>query len=379
MELPHGDLEEFRAEHPLAGVIEMVRRLLLPGSREDSGVVIAVGDRAGRMLWIDGDLGMRVGSGEVGIVEGANWAEERMGTTAPGTALVLGRSVQIHEYEHFNRSIQPWSCSAAPVFDPETREILGVIDVTGRAEAASPQAGMLIDATARAVEAELLVARLRARALAPARPAPAHAARRSTSIAPPTLQVLGRSRARLESSCGGSAVDLSLRHAEILLMLAVHPQGLSAERLGEVIYGDRSWSDTLRPEMVRLRKVLAGLALDLHIESRPYRLTGPIETDAQNVLSLLGRGAHRVALSAYRGAVLPDSRAPGVEEFRETVRASLREVMVGEAALDVLLSYADTDDGADDPEVLRLCLRMLPARSPKRAALVARAERLERD
>ncbi|PTT20174.1 transcriptional regulator, partial [Microbacterium sp. HMWF026] len=49
------------------------------------------------------------------------------------------------------------------------------------------------------------------------------------------------------------------------------------------------------------------------------------------------------------------------------------------AGIDVLLAYADTVDGRDDEEVLRLCLSMLPARSPKRAGLVARIERLERD
>ena len=41
-----------------------------------------------------------------------------------------------------------------------------------------------------------------------------------------------------------------------------------------------------------------------------------------------------------------------------------------------LLAYADTDEAADDAEVLRLCLELLPARSPKRAGLVARLDRL---
>ena len=104
----------------------------------------------------------------------------------------------------------------------------------------------------------------------------------------------------------------------------------------------------------------------------------PLETDAHQLLSLLDRGAHRVALAAYRGDVLPDSAAPGVEEFRDTVRVTLREAMLAEASLDVLLAFADTDAGADDVEVLRLCLSMLPARSPKRAGLVARIDRLER-
>ena len=144
------------------------------------------------------------------------------------------------------------------------------------------------------------------------------------------------------------------------------------------MYGDPEASTTLRAEMVRLRKILERVAPSLAPESRPYRLTTPLETDAHQVLSLLDRGAHRVALAAYRGDVLPDSTAPGVEEFRDTVRVTLREALVAEASLDVLLAFADTDAGADDVEVLRLCLSMLPARSPKRAGLVARIERLER-
>ena len=111
--------------------------------------------------------------------------------------------------------------------------------------------------------------------------------------------------------------------------------------------------------------------------SRPYRLTVPLETDAHDVLSLLDRGAHRVALTAYRGPVLPESTSPGVEEFRESVRAALRETMLSEASLDVLLEYAEIPEGQGDAAALRLALEMLPARSPKRAGLVARIERIE--
>ena len=129
--------------------------------------------------------------------------------------------------------------------------------------------------------------------------------------------------------------------------------------------------------MVRLRKVLERVAPQLVPSSRPYRLPAELETDAHQVISLLDRGAHRVALSAYRGQVLPDSTAPGVEEFRDTVRLALREALLTEASVDVLLAYADTVDGQQDAEVLRLALEMLPARSPRRAALVTRLEKLE--
>ncbi|MCK2034991.1 GAF domain-containing protein [Microbacterium sp. SSW1-49] len=377
IELVSEELETYRLAHPLASAMDMIRALLLPGDAEDNGVVIAVGDQAGRLLWIEGDRQLQSLTDGMGFVAGANWAEDAVGTTAPGTALALGQSVQIRGAEHYNRLVHPWSCSAAPVRDPETKRVLGVIDITGGSEVVSPQARLLVDATARAVESELLVARLRSRAETPSRPHAAASRTRATARA--TLHVLGRDRARLETESAHeeSMIELSARHAAILLMLAVHRQGLSAERLCELVYGPGVSPDTLRPEMVRLRKVLERAAPDLVPESRPYRLPLPLDTDAHDVLSLLDRGAHRVALTAYRGPVLPESTSPGVEEFRESVRAGLREAMLSEASLDVLLAYAEIPEGQADVEILRLALEMLPARSPKRASLVARIERAE--
>ncbi len=366
LDLARDELDAYRRAHPLAGVMDMVRSLLLPGTAEESGVVVAVGDAAGRLLWVEGDRHIRALTGDMGFVAGANWAEDVVGTSAPGTALTLDRSVQIRGAEHFNRLVQPWSCTAAPVHDPETRRLLGVIDVTGGPEAVTPQAQLLVDATARAIESEILVGRLRSRQVPPSRrAAPSRA----------LLRILGRDRAMLE--VGASSLEVSARHAEILLLLAVHREGLSAEALSEAVYGHAA-VETLRPEMVRLRRALAPHAPGVVPASRPYRLPGGLETDAQHLLSLLDRGAHRVALAAYAGPVLPESEAPGVVEVRESVRLALREALMAEAGVDVLLAYAETTDARDDEEVLRLCLEMLPARSPKRAGLVARIERLER-
>lgn len=377
LEIASDEIEAYRLAHPLASAMDMIRALLLPGRAEDAGVIIAVGDQAGRLLWIEGDRQVQSITDDMGFVVGANWAEDAVGTTAPGTALALEQSVQIRGAEHYNRLVHPWSCSAAPVRDPETKRVLGVIDVTGGPEVVSPQARLLVDATARAVESELMVARLRSRSAPPARSHTPTARTRTTARA--TLHVLGRDRARLETESPHeeSMIELSARHAAILLMLAVHRQGLSAERLCELVYGPDVSPDTLRPEMVRLRKVLERSAPELVPESRPYRLPMVLETDAHDVLSLLDRGAHRVALTAYRGPVLPESTSPGVQEFRESVRGALREAMRSEASLDVLLEYAEIPEGQADAESLRLALEMLPARSPKRAGLVARIERLE--
>lgn len=381
LEFTAEELEIYRHAHPLAGAMSVVRSLLLPAA--DSGVVVAVGDAAGRLLWVEGDRRIRSRTDDMGFVAGANWSESAVGTSAPGTALALGRSVQIHGAEHFNRFVQQWSCTAVPVHDPETRRILGVIDVTGDAEVVTPQAQLLVDATARAIESELLVSRLRERRAAPPRRASRMRPAVFTQPRTATLRVLGRDRALLEvttESADGAASDpvstpLTARHAEILLMLATHRQGLSAERLAELVYGDDA-VDTLRPEMVRLRKVLEKAAPHLVPTSRPYRLPVALETDAQQVKSLLDRGAHRVALAAYRGAVLPDSVAPGVEHARETLRTTLREALHAESSVDVLFRYLDTEEGTDDEDTVRLLLQLLPARSPRRAGLVARLDQL---
>lgn len=377
LDLTAEQLQHLRRQHPLASVMDMIRSLLIPGTPEESGVVVAVGDAAGRLLWVEGDRGVRSLTGEMGFVPGANWSEPAVGTSAPGTALALGRSVQIRGAEHFNRLVQPWSCTAAPVHDPETRRLLGVIDVTGGDQVVTAQAQLLVDATARAVEGELLLARMRERERTPARGS--RRRRPAGESLHATLRVLGRDRALLEVAQDGTeqVTELTARHAELLLMLATHRQGLSAERLAELVYGDPDATVTLRAELVRLRRTLERVAPPLVPSSRPYRLGMPLETDAHQVLSLLDRGAHRVALAAYRGDVLPDSHAPGVEEVREMVRTGLRESIMSEAGVDVLLAYADTDMGASDAEVLRLCLGMLPARSPKRPGLVARLEQLE--
>ena len=89
------------------------------------------------------------------FVPGADWSERAAGTSAPGTALALGRSVQIVGAEHFNTTVRPWSCSAVPVRDRTTGTIIGVVDLTGGADAVGPAALPLLEATVAAVEAEL--------------------------------------------------------------------------------------------------------------------------------------------------------------------------------------------------------------------------------
>ena len=378
LDLDADELRDYRDSHPLSLVLPTIQRLLVRHT-VDAGLIVAVGDQAGRLLWIDGDRDLRRKAEGMLFVEGADWSERAVGTSAPGTALALDRGVQIRGAEHFARLVHPWSCSAVPVHDPDSGAVIGVIDITGGEQAIAPATLPLLEAAVAAVQAELRLARLDSRPRAP---------RRSRSVASPTLpvpvpvpvpvlNVLGSDVGRLEAC--GQTVTLTARHAEILTLLAWHPEGLSAEHLATLVYDRDDAVVTLRAEMVRLRRALEPVDPSLVPVSRPYRLRCRLDLDATRCLAFLDRGAHRVALGAYAGPVLPDSPAPGIRRIRTEVSARLREALLADAAAETLLAYARTDEAAFDAEVWRACLGLLPPRSPKRASVVARLELIERE
>jgi hypothetical protein len=437
-------LRQYRREHPLALVLPVIHRLLIQHTF-DTGLIIAVGDQSGRLLWIDGDRDLRRQAEGMLFVEGANWSEAAVGTSAPGTALALDHGIQIGGPEHFNRIVHPWSCTAVPVHDPATGEILGVVDITGGESAVLPTTLPLLEAAVAAAEAELRIHQLtthhdlhRAAGRVIAMPGADHSAGtaatvtrdstagvttgstsagatpgttpagatpgttsagstpgttsagatpRSTSagatartsraraVDAPQLSVLGRELARL--NVGSRTTELSARHSELLTLLAWHRHGLSAERLAHKLYANENSVATLRAEIVRLRAVLADSGADLRLHSRPYRLDGALDLDAHRVLAFLERGAHRVALAAYPGPVLLGSTAPGIVDIRREVSGNVRESLLADGSAEVLLDYARTDECVYDRDVWLQCLRRLPARSPKRASVLARIERID--
>ncbi|WP_307812153.1 transcriptional regulator [Lacisediminihabitans changchengi] len=370
-EFDDDDLREYRDGHPMSLVLPTIHSLLIRHSF-DAGLIVAIGDEAGRLLWIDGDRTLRRKAEGMLFVEGADWSEAVVGTSAPGTALALDHGIQIQGAEHFNRIVHPWSCTAVPVHDPSSGAVLGVIDITGGADAAAPATLPLVEAAVAAAESELRIRRLddsRSRQRMPRR--------RAAPVAAPLLSVLGTDVGRITS--GSGAAELSARHAEILTLLAWHSEGLSVDRLAAMLYDHEVSVVTLRAEMVRLRKVLERVDPSLVPLSRPYRLSRRLELDAHRVLAFLDRGAHRVALGAYTGGVLPTSNAPGIIELRDEVSSRLRDALLTDASVDTLLAYARTDEAAYDAEVWRQCLRLLPPKSPKRASVVARLERIEAD
>ena len=353
-------LADIRDSHPLAAGMPVIRRLLVESAAE-AGLLVAVSDAAGQLLWVEGDSSLRSRAEDMHFLPGADWSEASVGTNAPGTALALDRPVQIFGAEHLARQVTPWSCSAAPIHDPDTGAVLGVLDLTGGPDVATPQSLTLVRATVAAVEAELRIERL----------SPAQVPTAGSGWTIPTLDVLGGRGATLRH--GTTTTRLSLRHSEILLLLAESRDGMTTAELAVALSEDEQAQVTIRAELSRLRTVLGPIELD----SRPYRLRNEIASDIDRLREDLAAGRVRSAVAHYRGPVLSASTAPAVEQLRDELHMYVRSCLLAADDADALLSFADTAHGRDDFEIWERVLQILPPTSPRHAQVAAHVAKLD--
>jgi signal transduction histidine kinase len=151
------DVRELWEAHPLQAAAPLIRRWLGPLADESDNLIV-VSDAQGLLLWLEGDARVRSAAADtMNFVEGALWSEAGAGTNAIGTALAADHGVQVHAAEHFSEVVHGWTCSAAPVHDPEDGRLLGVIDLTGLPATVHPRSVAAVLAAARAVEADLRV------------------------------------------------------------------------------------------------------------------------------------------------------------------------------------------------------------------------------
>ena len=427
-----GELARYRQAHPMAGLIPLLRELLGDAAADDEHIW-AISDADGILLWVEGDSATLHRAERMNFVAGAAWGEAHAGTNAPGTALELGRPVQVSGPEHYKAAAQPWSCAAAPVRDPYTGDLLGVVDITGDGRLANRQALAVVHATARAAEVELArrwavadgtaretyLRRLESahrplalvtprgqvlhtapgistRRLAGLRPGDARLAdgmrvvvepldasgyllvsladdeaqRARFTGTPARLSALGTDTAELRVD--GRSERLSRRHSEIVVALVLAGAGVTGERLGVDLYGDGIHPVTLRAEMSRLRAMLGA---DL-LGSRPYELRRPVRADFQVVCERLAAGQVAEALAAYTGPLLPCSEAPAIVEFRTGLEQQLRAAVLDSRDPALLRRWVDAPWGSDDAYAWEVLVRSLPPRSAQRAAAGARARAL---
>jgi hypothetical protein len=421
----HREVDEIRSAHPLALVLPELRESLVAIADEAMHMMI-VTDAAGHILWCEGQSDVRHRGEQVGLAEGARWNEATVGTNAMGTALAADRPVQIHSAEHLVRRYHGWTCAAAPIHDPDTGEVIGSVDVTGPVRTFHPATLALVTTSARLAEAHLRAAlaerdaRLRAdnlvylaalrnepgallsasgrvlaatpsgwlpdrvalpasgqdvdlgeHGLAVLEPLPEgyllripRPARRTNSLLALHFLTTDRPTARLN----GREVRLSLRHAELLALLALRPAGLTAEQLATGLYGESGNPVSARAEIHRLRSQLGPHLLG----TQPYRLTTRVWADFLEVRSLLAQGRVADAVDAYRGPLLPRSESLAVRDERNALFAALRRSALAGNDPHALWQLTRTPDGATDVQLTEHLLRLLPADDSRRPLLASR-------
>jgi hypothetical protein len=420
------------AAHPLQRVVPLLHALLAEVAEEAQHLLV-VTDEQGRLMWIEGDPRIRSrAADEMSFAEGALWSEEAAGTNAVGTAVALDHAVQVFAAEHFNEIVQGWTCAAAPVHDPASGRILGAVDLTGRLGTVHPHSLALALATATAVEAQLGAeqherdATFRARHLErivgssaqhaalvgpdgrvllsqphgwappvvevpdgggelslpggvravaePLGPDGSYLLRTEASHAAPRapmlrLTTLGLDRALI--SLGGREMRLSQRHSEIVVLLACHRLGMTAEQLALALYGDDGRPQTVRTEMFRLRKLLGpGIATE------PYRLTLRVEADFLTVGQHLRAGHSRDAAQHYSAPLLLRSEAPGIVDVREELDDWVRRAVMTGSDREALWAWLQSGSGQDDLPAWRRFLSEVGFDDPRRALAASRLRQI---
>lgn len=321
------EVERRRTESPLSLVIDDVRGVL-SSVADAAHFLVVVTDADGVVLWREGAPRVRMTADRLGFTEGAVWTERHVGTNAIGTALAEEAPVELFSAEHFENQQHPWYCTAAPLHDPRTGDLLGVVDVSGPALTLHPAIGALVESSTRIAEAalwrqhvgQLEQLRRSAEHLIGSGPAlvvddhgwVAHrvgvsvrhriaAPRAGVAVAVPGLgacmpeQIRGgwlvrlsptsaAIRARLEGCTltveadgGRWTVGLTPRQADVMRLLAGAGQsGLTAAALSTALFGDRDHQVTARAEVSRLRRVVGAL-----VATNPYRIASGAALEIQ--------------------------------------------------------------------------------------------------
>jgi hypothetical protein len=424
------------AEHPLARTSKLIHECLAAIAEEADHLVV-VTDAEGLLLSVEGSARMRLRAADhMNFTGGALWSERGAGTNAIGTAIAADHAVQVFGPEHFSEVVQRWTCSAAPIHDPDSGRVLGVIDLTGDFSNVHPLSLAVATATAQAVEASLRLGmhehdlRLWARygeqvAVAPdsrvlvtptGRPITEVPASWGTTgrlaippgggqlplpsgevavvepvgraeeaflvrVAAPATRPAGRPHVQLQLlgrerallDVDGQTTELRPRLGEILALLCAHPEGRSADALCADLHGDAGRAASVRVEVSRLRKLLGPW-----IDTDRYRLTCDVETDVRRVEGLLRTGAVRRAAEAYPGRLLPGSEAPAIVDAREQLDAWLRQAVMTSDDAEALWAWVNSPSGDDDLGAWKRLLSHLAFRDPRRSLCAARVGELRR-
>jgi hypothetical protein len=321
----------------------------------DGDFVAALTDADGVIVWTSASRDMERKAHDVAFVPGGDWNEPAVGTNALTLALREATPASVFSAEHFLPMVHDWVCYSAPIVLVGSDRPCGVLDLSTTWEKSSPLALATVTALARIVQMDL------------AARSPARGGRPDAPDAPLEIVAMGPGRVLL----GGVPLTLSPRQVEILAVLALHPEGMSLAELVDELHGERPVNPvTVRVELSHVRQVIGE-----RLQSRPYRLAGPVVADHVALLAALADGHVEAAVRAYEAPFLTRSTAWGIEETRRYIDVAVRRAVLGGGEAGQLLSLSSALP--DDAYVAECALEAMPDTDPRRALVAARLATLE--
>lgn len=132
----------------------------LADDMSDIPVTIAFTDAAARIV-DRRDCSTAVGRvlDRVDFALGFSFDEGSIGTNGVGTVFEVGAPVSVVGSEHFNQALTPFACAGTPIWDPLTRRMAGVLDVSMLSDSWNPLIEPLIRAPASDIGRNLLLDR----------------------------------------------------------------------------------------------------------------------------------------------------------------------------------------------------------------------------
>ncbi|MDT3698586.1 MAG: sigma-54-dependent Fis family transcriptional regulator [Thermincola sp.] len=124
-----------------------------------SGFSVKIADREGYVLKIIGDPEAVARIRLANFREGVKWDERSGGTTAIGLVLAIDKPIQVRAAEHYCRNSHALTCSAAPIHDPNTGEIIGALSMTGTVDKVHPHTLGIVVAAVDSIEKQMALCR----------------------------------------------------------------------------------------------------------------------------------------------------------------------------------------------------------------------------
>lgn len=148
------DIREYVEHDPLFAEIKLALSPLYRAALESDHMLVCC-DALGHIMHLAGDSAIRRRAEKMNFVVGSHWGETQAGTNAIGTTIATGQPFQLFGPEHYCQGVHEWTCSASPIRDPATNNVLAVIDMTALREEFHPHTLVSVMTVTQLIEERL--------------------------------------------------------------------------------------------------------------------------------------------------------------------------------------------------------------------------------